>query len=115
MPGNPRVFGVTEPASHTARPTGHARDTECYAAGNTAMEEMDAAVEIVLPLELMLTVPSAATDMCPLAQSLAIGTTTRPAGRNPSGSLPIVAFPHDELIVTFTKRQLTMTMPAALK
>ena len=28
MPGNPRVFGVTEPASHTARPIGHSRDTE---------------------------------------------------------------------------------------
>lgn len=30
MPGNPRVFGVTEPASHTARPIGHSWDTECY-------------------------------------------------------------------------------------
>ena len=90
-------------------------DTECYAGGNTAMEEMDAAVEIVLSLELMLTVPSAAMLMLPFAQSLAIGATTRLAGRNPSGSLPIVAFPHDESIVTFTKMQLTMTMPAALK
>ena len=51
-------------------------DTECYAAGNTAMEEMDAAVEILLSLELMLTVPSGATDMFPLAQSLAIGAMT---------------------------------------
>ena len=90
-------------------------DTEYYAAGNTAMEEMDAAVEIVLSLELMLTAPFASTDMFPLAQSLAIGTMTRPAGRNPSGSLPIVALPHDELIVTLTKRQLTITMPAVLK
>lgn len=31
MPGNPRVFGVTEPASHTARPIGHSRDTEYQA------------------------------------------------------------------------------------
>lgn len=90
-------------------------DTECYAAGNTAMEEMDAAVEIVLSLELMLTVPFASTDMFPLAQSLAIGTMTRPTGRNPSGSLPIVALPHDELIATLAKRQLTITMPAVLK
>lgn len=79
------------------------------------MEEMDAAVEILLSLELILTVPSGSTDMLPLAQSLAIGAMTRPAGRNPSGSLPIVALPHDELIVTFANRQLTITMPAVLK
>lgn len=79
------------------------------------MEEMDAAVEILLSLELMLTFPSSSTDMFPLAQSLAIGAMTRLAGRNPSGSLPIVALPHDELIVTFTNRQLITTMPAALK
>ena len=91
------------------------RDTECYAAGNTAMEEMDEAVEIVSLLALMATVPFASMDMFPLAQSLAIGAMTLLAGRNPSGSLPIVALPHDELIVTLTKRQLTITMPAVLK
>lgn len=79
------------------------------------MEEMDDAVEIVSLLALMLTVPLASMDMFPLAQSLAIGTMIRPAGRNPSGSFPIVALPHDEVIVTFTKRQLTITMPAVLK
>ena len=79
------------------------------------MEEMDDAVEIVSLLALMLTVPSTLMLMFPLAQSLANGAMTRLAGRNPSGSLPIIALPHDELIVTFTNRQLTTTMPAALK
>ena len=89
--------------------------TECYAAGNTAMEEMDEAVVIVSLLALMVTVPFASMDMFPLAQSLAIGAMNMLAGRNPSGSIPIVALPHDELIVTLTKRQLTITMPSVLK
>ena len=79
------------------------------------MEEMDEAVEIVSLLAIMATVPFASMDMFPLAQSLAIGAMTLLAGRNPSGSLPIVALPHDEVIVTLTKRQLTITMPAVLK
>lgn len=40
VPGSPRLFGVTDPASQTARPTGHARDTELHPDGGAQRGEV---------------------------------------------------------------------------
>lgn len=85
MPGNPRVFGVTEPASHTARPIGHSRDTECLLGDSVSRKQVRLGNNLMCCVEGGVCIVSVDFLSVPVANSeRKIGTL--PNGMKPLGS-----------------------------